>query len=121
MITKREAASPQGPFEAAPDAQVTNRTVSPGLKLAGTVFRTLFMCLLLVVIVLVSKPQSETIWSAYETPGDLVRMALGLAAGAWTVVHMFIPPREPSAYRTWIYLGLVLIPLAIFYLAVMWR
>jgi hypothetical protein len=95
-------------------------TISPGLKIAGATVRTLFMCLLLVVIVLVAGPQNETVWSAYETPGDLVRMALGLLAGIWILVHLFIPPREPAAYRTWLYLGLVFVPLAIVYALVMW-
>ena len=98
----------------------SHRPVSPGLKLAGGIVRLIFMCALLVVIVLVARPQSETIWTAYETPADLVRMALGLAAGIWIVVHLFIPPRDPSAYRTWIYLGLVLLPLALIYAIVMW-
>jgi hypothetical protein len=122
------AISPRVPFEAGPDAHVNDRsistlgksTISPGLKIAGATFRTLFMCLLLVVIVLVARPQSETVLSAYETPGDLVRIALGLLAGIWILVHLFIPPREPAAYRTWLYLGLVFVPLAVVYAFVMW-
>jgi hypothetical protein len=108
------------PFRDAPDPHPSHRPVSRGLKLAGSIVRLIFMCALLVVIVLVARPQSETIWTAYETPADLVRMALGLAAGIWIVVHLFIPPRDPSAYRTWIYLGLVLLPLALIYAIVMW-
>lgn len=104
----------------APDTHPSRRPVSPGLKLAGSIVRMLFMCAMLVVIVLVARPQNETIWTAYETPADLVRMALGLAAGIWIVVHLFIPPRDPSAYRTWIYLGLILLPLALIYAIVMW-
>jgi hypothetical protein len=108
------------PLSGAPDPHPSRRPVSPGLKLAGSIVRLVFMCALLVVIVLVARPQSETIWTAYETPADLVRMALGLAAGIWIVVHLFIPPRDPSAYRTWIYLGLILLPLALIYAIVMW-
>jgi hypothetical protein len=99
----------------------SRRPVSPGLKIAGAIVRVAFMCALLVVIVLVAKPQSETIWTAYETPADLVRMALGFAACVWILVHLFIPPRDPAAYRTWIYLGLVLVPLAVLYAFVMWQ
>jgi hypothetical protein len=94
--------------------------VPAGLKLAGGIVRLIFMCALLVVIALVARPQSETIWTAYETPADLVRMALGFAAAIWVVVHLFIPPRDPSAYRTWTYLGLILLPLALIYAIVMW-
>jgi hypothetical protein len=106
--------------EAAPDNRLSHRPISPGLKLAGTIFRVLFMCALLGVIALVARPQSETIWTAYETPADLVRLVLGIAAGIWIVVHLFIPPRDPAAYRTWIYLGLILLPLAAIYAVVMW-
>jgi hypothetical protein len=107
--------------EAAPDTPTSQRPISPGLKLAGNLFRLLFMCALLGVIALVARPQSETIWTAYETPADLVRLVLGIAAGIWVVVHLFIPPRDPAAYRTWIYLGLVLLPLAAIYAFVMWE
>src|ERR1700692_4853844 len=106
---------------AAPDTPLSRRPVSPGMKLAGGVVRVAFMCALLVVIVLVARPQRETIWTAYETLGDMVRMALGFAAVVWILVHLFIPPRDPSAYRTWIYLGLVLVPLAVIYAIVMWQ
>lgn len=109
----------------APDAKLTDgkRTthdVPPRLKLAGAVVRALFMCLLIALILRVSSPQSETIWSAYETPGDLVRMALGLAAGGWILVHLFIPPKDPASYRVWLYLGLVLVPFTIVCAIVVW-
>ncbi len=80
----------------------------------------MFICLLLAVIVRVASPQNETVWSAYETPGDLVRLGLGLAAGAWIVVHLFMPPKDAAAYRTWVYLGLVLVPFAIICAIVVW-
>jgi hypothetical protein len=90
------------------------------MKLAGAVVRVLFMCVLLAVIARVAAPQSETIWSAYETPDDLVRMALGLAAGIWILAHLFIPPKDAAAYRTWLYLGIVLLPFAIICAVVIW-
>ncbi len=99
---------------------MTDRSFSPALKLAGGVVRALFMCVLLAVIVRVASPQSETVWSAYETPDDLVRMALGLAAGIWVLVHLFMPPKDPAAYRTWLYLGIVLLPFAIVCAIVIW-
>jgi hypothetical protein len=96
------------------------RPVTTATKVAGGLIRIVFMCALVAVIVLVSWPQSETLETAYETPGDLARLALGLAAGIWILVHLFIPPRDPASYRTWVYLGLVLIPLALIYALVMW-
>ncbi|HUI97026.1 MAG TPA: hypothetical protein VLX44_14815 [Xanthobacteraceae bacterium] len=101
-------------------AKPSARDISPRLKLAGSVVRGVFMCLLLVVILRVSRPQSETIWTAYDTPADLARLALGLAACGWIVVHLFIPPRDVSAYRTWLYLGLVLVPFATLCAVLVW-
>jgi hypothetical protein len=40
----------------------------------GIVLRTVFIGLLMVLILRVSQPQSKTIWSAYETTGELVRL-----------------------------------------------
>lgn len=102
------------------DAKPSGRDLSRRVKFAGAVVRGVFMCVLLVVIFLVSKPQNETIWTAYDTTGDLVRLFLGVAASAWVAVHLFIPPRDASAYRTWLYLGLVLVPFAIICAVLVW-
>lgn len=113
------------PIGAAPDAEprdakLSAQDVPPRLKFAGAVIRAVFMCLLIAVILRVSSPQSETIWSAYETPGDLVRMVLGLAAAAWILVNLFIPPKDPGSYRIWLYLGLVLVPFITVCAIVVW-
>jgi len=84
------------------------------------VLRALFIAALLVVTVRVSSPQSETIWSAYETPGDLIRLALGLLVCVWIVVQMFMVPKDPEGYRTWLYLGLVAVPFAIICAIAVW-
>jgi hypothetical protein len=75
--------------------------------------RALFIGTLLVVIARVSLPQSESIWSAYETPGDLLRMALGFAVGLWILLHIFMTHHDAEGYRTWIYLGLIIAPFAL--------
>jgi hypothetical protein len=85
-------------------------SISPRLRIAGIVLRAIFMVTLLVVTARVSIPQSERIWSAYETPGDLVRLALGFGVGLWIVVHMFMLPKDAEAYRTWVYLGIFVLP-----------
>lgn len=102
------------------DPKLAGPDISPRQKLGGAVVRAVFMCILLVVIIRVSSPQNETFWTAYDTPGDLVRLALGLAAGVWVLVHLFMPPKEPAAYRTWLYLGLVLVPFAIICAVLIW-
>ena len=67
----------------------------------------------LVVTVRVSTPQVETIWSVFETPGDLIRVVLGLIASIWIVAHLFMLPKDAERYRTWVYLSLALAPLAL--------
>lgn len=74
----------------------------------------------MVVTVFVSSPQNETIWSAYETPGDLVRMALGLAVCLWLLIHLFMLPKDAEGYRTWLYLGLVVVPFALICAFAVW-
>jgi hypothetical protein len=87
---------------------------------AGMVFRAIFILILLVVTVRVASPQLETIRSAFETPSDVVRMTLGFFVCLWLVIHLFTAPKDPDAFRTWFYLGLVLLPLALICTAVIW-
>jgi hypothetical protein len=76
------------------------------------VLRALFIGALVAITVRVSSPQSESLASVYETPGDLIRLALGLGVCVWVVFHLFMLPRTAEGYRTWVYLGLVVAPLA---------
>ena len=91
-----------------------------GLRIAGMVLRTIFISLLLLLTLRVSMPQSETVWTAYETPSDLIRMVLGLAVGLWLAAQLFTAPKEPQAYRTWFYLGLVALPFAVVCVVALW-
>jgi hypothetical protein len=83
-----------------------------GLRILAIVLRALFIGALVAVTVRVSSPQSETLTSVYETPGDLIRLALGFAVCLWIVIHLFMLPRTAEGYRRWVYLGLVVAPLA---------
>jgi hypothetical protein len=83
------------------------------LRIAGILLRAVFIGAVVVVIARVSLPQSESIWSAYETPGDLIRMALGFAVCLWVVIHAFMLPKDAEGYRTWVYLGLAVVPFAL--------
>src|SRR5262245_49480877 len=49
------------------------QSMSPSLRILANTLRALFLGALIVVIARVSSPQSETIWTVYETPGDLFR------------------------------------------------
>jgi hypothetical protein len=82
--------------------------------------RIVFIAALVLVVVRVSLPQSETISTAYETPNDLVRMALGAAVCVWLLIQLFRGSADASAHRTWIYLGAVAIPLTLLCLAYIW-
>jgi hypothetical protein len=93
---------------------------SPRVRTAAIILRALFLLILIAVTARVASPQSEKFWSAYETPGDLVRMALGFSVCLWLVVHMFTLPKDAEAYRTWLYLGLAIVPLAVICAFAIW-
>jgi hypothetical protein len=99
--------------ETPPNATLPNYDVPIGLRVAGIILRSIFVCALLVVTVRVSTPQSETIWTIFDSLGDLIRVILGFVAGVWIVAHLFMLPKDAEGYRTWVYLGLALVPLAL--------
>ncbi len=94
--------------------------VPAGLRIAATVLRTAFIGALMLITVSVSLPQNETILTAYDTPGDLVRLLLGFAVCVWLVIQLFKGPKDAGGYRTWLYLGLVAVPFAVICLAYLW-
>jgi hypothetical protein len=91
------------------------------LRFLAIALRTIFLVCLLLVTYRVSIPQSETFWTVYESPGDMVRLVLGLGVGIFILVHLVRLPRAPEAYQTWAYLGLVAAPFALVVAAVLWR
>lgn len=90
------------------------------LRTAAIVLRTLFIVLLLVLTLRVSLPQNETIWTAYDTPADLVRLSLGILVCAWLLYQLFQLPKDAGSSRTWFYLGLVAVPFTLIVLFVAW-
>ena len=99
---------------------VLSSDLSPWLRMASNVLRALFILCLLAITLRVSMPQSETIWTAYDTPGDLVRMVLGLAVCVWLVVQFFTASMDAQHHRTWLYLGLAAVPFALICLIAVW-
>src|ERR1019366_6375519 len=97
-----------------------NNPPSSRVRIAGMMFRALFIIILFVVTARIASPQTESFWSAYKTPGDLIRMALGLSVCLWLAVHVFILPKDAEAFRTWLYLGLAILPLALLCAVVVW-
>jgi TRAP-type C4-dicarboxylate transport system permease small subunit len=112
------SAKPQqaGPF----NVETPGATIPTGLRILAIVLRTLFIGALVAVTVRVSSPQSETFSSVHESPADLIRLALGFAVCLWIVIHLFMLPRTAEGYRTWVYLGLVVAPLAWAVAIVIW-
>ena len=88
--------------------------------LGGVAVRTIFLLVLTVLTARVASPQIERLSSVYETPGDLVRVLMGVGVCAWFIVNLFILPKDVGAYRTWMYLGLVLLPLSVLCAFVVW-
>jgi hypothetical protein len=88
--------------------------------LAGVTNRTLFLMILAVITARVAHPQIETMRSLFETPSDVVRVALGFAVCLWIVINIFWLPKDAGAYRTWSYMGLGLIPLGLLCAFVVW-
>ncbi|MBV8836075.1 MAG: hypothetical protein JO000_06025 [Alphaproteobacteria bacterium] len=94
--------------------------ISPGLRAIGLGLRAVFILLLAITIARVSLPQSETLMSVYETPGDLVRLLLGAIICVWIVWQAFLLPKDANAYRTWLYISLVGIPFTLICLYATW-
>lgn len=86
----------------------------------GVAFRTLFLIVLTILTARVASPQMEHLTSVHETPGDLIRVLMGIGICGWLVVNLFILPKDPGAYQTWIYLGIVLLPLSVLCLIAVW-
>lgn len=86
----------------------------------GVAVRTLFLIVLTAITARVASPQMEHLTSLYETPGDLIRVLLGFGVCAWFIVNLFILPKDPGAYRTWMYLGLTVLPLLLLCAFVVW-
>ncbi len=94
--------------------------LSAAVKLWGMLIRAMFLIVLIAITARAASPQIENIWSVFETPGDLIRVIVGFVACAWFAAHIFIPPRDPDAYETWLYLGPAILPLSVLCAVVVW-
>jgi hypothetical protein len=88
--------------------------------IGGVAVRTLFLLVLIILTARVASPQIERLTSLYETPGDLIRVLMGLGVCAWFIVNLFILPKDAGAYRTWMYLGIAVLPLSVLCAFVVW-
>jgi hypothetical protein len=101
------------------EAPAADDTMSASRRL-GVVLRLVFIACLVAITVRVALPQSETIWTVYDTPGDLVRLVLGLAVCLWIGIQLFQWPADAKSYQTWLYFGLVAVPFALICLIAAW-
>jgi TRAP-type C4-dicarboxylate transport system permease small subunit len=90
------------------------------LRITGTILRAVFIIVMVAVTLRVSMPQNETVWTAWDTPSDLVRMAMGIVVCIWLVIQVFRMPKNVADYRTWLYLGLAAVPFAVICLIAVW-
>jgi len=104
----------------APPPELTTPQITPPVRALGALLRFAFIACVLVITVRVSLPQNETIWTAYDTPGDLVRMILGGFVCIWLVLQLFRAPKDAAAYRTWLYFGSAAVPFALLCLYAIW-
>ena len=65
-------------------------------------------------------PRAKPFGPYTRPPGDLIRLALGFAVYLWIVIHLFMLPKDAEGYRTWVYLGLVVAPLALAVAIAIW-
>jgi len=86
----------------------------------GVAVRTLFLIVLTIMTARVASPQIEHLTSVYETPGDLIRVLMGVGVCAWFIVNLFILPKDAGAYRIWMFLGLAVLPLSVLCAVVVW-
>jgi hypothetical protein len=100
--------------------QVPSTHLSRAVRVAGKVLRAVFILTLVVLTAHVASPQQETVWSVFEAPGDAARLAIGLLVCLWLVVHLFTPPKGTDPYRSWFYLGLFVVPLALISVIATW-
>jgi len=88
--------------------------------IGGVAVRSLFLMVLTILTARVARPQIEHLTSVYETPGDLIRVLMGFGICTWFIVHLFILPKDPGAYRTWMYLGIAVLPLSVLFAFAVW-
>jgi hypothetical protein len=101
-------------------AKKTDPKLPFSVKVGGVTARTLVILAIAALTARVASPQIEHIWAVQETPDDLIRVALGFALCVWCLINLFILPKDVEAYRTWIYLGLIVLPFALLCAVAVW-
>jgi TRAP-type C4-dicarboxylate transport system permease small subunit len=103
-----------------PETQAPDGKIPAWQQFAGLTLRSVFLVALAVLTFRVALPQNETIATAYDTPNDLIRLALGFAVCGWLVFELFRLPRDAGGYRSWLYIGAAGVPFALVCLYYAW-
>jgi hypothetical protein len=90
------------------------------MRFFGLLLRTLFLIGVIVVTARVATPQNETLWSAYDTPDDLLRIVLGTGVCLFVAAQIFRYSRDPADMRRWVPIGLAVLPLLLLCAVVIW-
>ena len=103
--------TPQAPQGTTPDANRPRSDVPARLRITAILLYAIFIGILLAVTMRVSSPQSESM--VHLRDAGLIRLALGFGVCLWILFHLFMLPKDAEGYRTWIYLGVIVIPFAL--------
>jgi hypothetical protein len=103
-----------------PLAVPSDPKVTRWMTITGFALRTIFIVALAIVTLHISLPQNETLWTVYDTPGDLIRLLLGIGACGWIAFQLFAAPEDFHSNRTWFYLGLAAVPFALICIVYVW-
>ena len=90
------------------------------MRILGLILRTLFLLLVVAITARVASPQTEKLWTAYDTPSDLFRTVLGAVVCCFIVVQIFRYSRDAADMRRWVVIGGAAVPLALLCAAVIW-
>jgi hypothetical protein len=77
-----------------PNDETEIAAIPKGLRILAMFLRALVFGALVAMIVHVSSPQSEAIWTIYDTPRDLIMLALGFAVCLGIVIRFSDFPRR---------------------------
>jgi hypothetical protein len=88
-------------------------------KIAGTLFRSIFLIAVAIVTVRISLPETLSAAAfAHFSIADFARSAIGIAICGFMVFELFRRPRDDHGYRAWVYIGLALLAVLVFVAAV---
>lgn len=90
------------------------------MRLLGLALRTLFLLVVIVVTFRVATPQSESFWTAYDTPSDMFRFIIGIVVCVFFAVQIFLYPKNPVDMGKWVPIGLAVVPLSLLCALVIW-